>query len=355
MTLWAARDARPYALAAALAVVLVAVFVRLRDSWSAGLAAAAGAAMALGLIAHYFFFVAAASLSLLAAADLRHSPTFFRRWTLLTLAAMAPLALWMVWLLRTGSPSLGIGWIRTPALSDIPLTLWNLAGGYAGVVDFPSTLLGLAILASMVLGLRAHGRAAWSLLVGGLLAPALAIWVISQRRPVYVDRYFIVLLPFVAALVALGADAVGRWIRQGVRASMASVGMIVAACLITLTASASVHTSFKFVKEDWRGLADFLRAHAVTTRSLLLSEPEIALPLSYYFDQRLMAEGFQETHKCEQECWLISRQPYTATHAFTQSIADPSRPPTPELPAGCRSGTSWVSPTGIQAWEMSCP
>ncbi|HSB90943.1 MAG TPA: hypothetical protein VLD63_13060 [Anaerolineales bacterium] len=355
MLLWAARDARPYALAAALAVVLVAVFVRIRDSWSARLAAAAGAAMALGLITHYFFFVTVASLSLMSAVNLRHSPTFFRRWTLLTLAAMAPLALWVVWLLRTGSPSLGIGWIRTPVLADVPLTLWNLAGGYAGVVDLPSTLLGLSILASMVLGLRSDGRAAWSLLVGGLLAPALAVWVISQRRPVYVDRYFIVLLPFVAAMVALGVNGLRHRIRRGSLSPVTSAGLALAACLVALAASATVHVSPKFAKEDWRGLAGFLRSHAVTVRSLRLSEPEITLPLTYYFDRDLMAEGFQGPRACGQECWLVSRQPYTATHAFTQSIADPSRPRTPEWPAGCRTGTSWVSPTGIQAWELSCP
>lgn len=352
LTLWAARDARPYALSAALAVIAVALFVRLQRAWSTPLAQLAGLVVALGLLTHYFFFVLLAALVALSAVDLRRAPDFFRRWTVLALLAMIPLALWLAWFFSTGSPSLGIGWIRAPVLGDIPLTMWNLASGYGGASDVPSTLLGVTLVLVAGAGLVSSSRRLSArLALVGILLPILAVWVVSQRRPVYVDRYFIVLLPVVVALAALGAAAIAHRTRA---VTPIRTAMVLAAIVVALSAGLTVHRAEKFDKEDWRGLADFLRSQGASADSLSLSEPEITLPLSYYFVPEMMSETPRLLPGCGESCWWVLRQPYTATHALTQSVEEEGRSEAPDIPAGCSRGADWTSHTGLDAAEVTC-
>jgi hypothetical protein len=353
LSLWAARDARPYALSAMLAVLAAACFVRLQRGWSTPWAASAGALVALGLLAHYFFFVLLASLLALAAFDMRRSPAFFRRWTALSLIAMIPLAIWLAWFFSTGSPSLGIGWIRTPEVADMPLSAWNLASGYGGVFDLTSILLGAVLAGVAAFSARGVGPVTARLALGGIALPVAAVWVISQRRPVYVDRYFIVLLPFLIALVALGGRHLASVATGGRRRTWATVA-IGAGVVITSAAGAVVHTAPKFAKEDWRGLVGFLRSGNVSPGSLSLSEPEIALPLSYYFTEDLVDDELPLIPECPGECWWVLRRPYTATHALTQSVTEPGRPPPPEIPPWCRQADVWESPTGVAVWKLDC-
>jgi mannosyltransferase len=354
LTLWMARDARPYALSASLAVLAVALFFRLQRSWSTLFGVSAGLVVGLGLLTHYFFFVLAAGLILLAAIDLRRSPIFFRRWTIVSLLAMIPVAVWLAWFFSAGSPSLGIGWIRRPVFSDIPLTLWDLASGYAGVIDFPSTLLGVALILLSGAGMVSSSRSRWARLgLAGIVLPLLAVWVVSQRRPVYIDRYFIVLLPFIVAQLAMGASALSRPVGGATR--LGRVVVAVAFGVAAMSAAFTVHAAEKLAKEDWRGLTAFLRSRGASPAMLSLSEPEIALPLSYYFDIRLMSENPRLIPACGSSCWWIVRQAYTATHALTQSVHEAGHPEPPMIPEGCTRPEAWESPTGVEAWKVVCP
>lgn len=354
LTLWAARDARPYALAAALSAAAVLAFFHVRRRPSARASVAAVTVLGLGLLTHYFFFVLAAALVVFALMDLRQSPAFFRRWTLLTLAAMVPLLAWLGYYFSQGSPSLGIGWIRTPTLVDLPLTMWNLASGYAGVFDTISTLVGL-ILASLI-GLALLGRdrrLSASLLGAGILLPVASVWLISQRRPVYMDRYFIVLMPLAAGLVALGtAEAVRRW-RHAAFLRAAPAALAAAALLAGLASAFSVQVEAKFAKEDWRGLVGFLQDQGATIESTSLSEPEITLPLSYYRFADVESGVPALIPTCGSSCWWVMRQPYTATHALTQSVKEPERSQRP-VSQWCSAVESWQSPTGVAAWHQVC-
>ena len=357
MTLWAARDARPYALTAALAVLAVGLFLRLQHAWSRSFAFLTGLVVALGLLTHYFFFVLVAALLALAAVDLRRSPAFFRRWTVLALLAMFPLAIWLVWFFSTGSPSLGIGWIRAPVLEDIPLTLWNLTSGFGGIADLPSTLLGLLLVLILGIGLAGAARGLGLRFgLAGLLLPIVGVWLISQRRPVYVDRYFVVVLPFVVGLVALGVDSLARTIGRGRTHRATWVLAAVAAGLVVLSAGLTVHTAQKFTKEDWRGLAAFLKSQAAEADPLSLSEPEIAVPLGYYFDESFLdgTPSHLLLPACGWTCWAVLRQPYTATHAFTQTVKEAGRPTSGEALPLCRQTAGWTSPTGLEVRQLVC-
>jgi len=351
LIVWASRDARPYALAAALGAGAVCAFLTLRRSLSTPASVAAIVFLALGLITHYFFFVLTAALILFALIDIRRSPSFFRRWTLLTLAAMIPLAIWLTFYFSQASPSLGIGWIRTPRLSDIPLTLWNLISGYAGVFDVASLAFGLIVIVALGIvifyGDRSQGT---RIVLTGLLIPVVAVWVVSQRRPVYMDRYFIVLMPLVAGIFALGTSAAAKQLSR----TWARWAAVIVCALIALSAGFSVHSAWKFEKEDWRELVAFLELESAADESYSVWGLDITLPLGFYDFADLDSGLPSLIPACESPCWWILRQPYTATHALTQSVKESGRSGAPVFPDECSQKTAWHSLTGVSAWKLQC-
>jgi len=352
LIVWASREARPYALAAALGAGAVGAFVTLRRSPSDRTSAAAVVFLALGLVTHYFFFVLATILILLALIDLRHSPAFFRRWTILSLVAMIPLAIWLAFYHSGGTAFLRIGWIRTPHLSDVPLTLWNLISGYAGVFDIVSLAFGLVVIVALGLAVSFGDRSQLArLALAGLLIPVFALWVISQWRAVYMDRYFIVLMPLVAGMFALGASAATKRLSR----PWARRATVTVCALIAVSAGFSVHQAWKFEKENWRGLAAFLRDEGATEGSYSISGPEISFPLAYYGLADVNAGLPPLIPACESSCWWILHQPYTATHALSQAVKEPERDEAPAVPEECIRIGGWQSSSGVRAWEIQCP
>jgi hypothetical protein len=130
--------------------------------------------------------------------------------------------------------------------------------------------------------------------------------------------------------------------------------MVLAAIVVALSAGLTVHRAEKFDKEDWRGLAAFLQSRGANADTLSLSEPEITLPLSYYFAPEMTGETPRLLPGCGESCWWVLRQPYTATHALTQSVKEPERVSPRQVPDGCERRESWESPTGLAAWKVAC-
>jgi mannosyltransferase len=135
MTIWYAREGRPYALALLFSTIAVASYFRLREGNSRLAWTAAIVSLALGMMTHYFVLLIAAGLVLLSFFD-RPQRLAFRRWTLAFLASLIPLVLWLASYFQQPEISLGIGWIDRPTLSDLAGTIWNLLSGYAGVFYF---------------------------------------------------------------------------------------------------------------------------------------------------------------------------------------------------------------------------
>jgi hypothetical protein len=205
--------------------------------------------------------------------------------------------------------------------------------------------LGVCLILLATAGLAFSPRSMGSrVALVGILMPITAVWVISQRRPVYVDRYFVVLLPMVVALVALGAAAVAQRMRP---AAPFRGALALATIVVALSGGLTVHTAGKFNKEDWRGLVAFLHSRGVRLAELSLSEQEVALPLSYYYEEGLIDESLPIVPECSEGCWWVLRQPYTATHALTQSVQEVGRGGAPSVPEMCEDSDSWQSPTRI--------
>ncbi len=350
LLLWFARDARPYALAATLALLALLIFFRAQrrgELHTAGFVAATSVVL-LGLLTHYFFLLFVAVSGLLAALELRRRPGLFRSWSLVLLAALLPLLAWIWWFLRLPQPSFGIGWISEPALLDLPATLWNLVSGYGGSISPGALLFGVTFA---VLGL-AGLRKGWLIGLLGVPLPLLGVWALSQYRPLYVDRYFAVLLPFMTVLVAAGGLELQRLV--GASLPLPTSGLLAAVpAAAALAGALAVHVHGGYAKEDWRSLTAWL--DAAPAASVYLSEPEAQLPLEYYgLDQQL--GGAIEPAACQRDCLWVLRQPYTATHAFSQAVADPRRTnwrPTP--PASCAVADRAPLPaTGLHGWYLRC-
>ncbi|MEB2287837.1 MAG: glycosyltransferase family 39 protein [Anaerolineae bacterium] len=137
-----------------------------------------------------------------------------RQWLLVQVVALAPLAWWVYRLVTQEVVSFGIAWIPRPALADLPATLANMGVGPDGFA-----LLLLPALLALAVGLTAGTYRAWSAwravptdlywfwLVTLALLP---IFLLSQARPFYVDRYFMVFLPGLLLLTLRGWSALAR-------------------------------------------------------------------------------------------------------------------------------------------------
>ncbi len=240
-------------------------------------------------------------------------------------------------------------------------TWWNLLSGYGGDFSTPSTIFGIVsmgLVAASILPAKQQTERLRALLVG-LVIPVIMVFVISQRRPVFVDRYFIVFLPVMVYLIALGAKEVARRfvkLRQNVFSNRL---MWVVTPLIFFSIGIwsgwQEHVEEKYSREDWRGLVAYFQEEGSADSEFWLSEPEASIPIQYYLRGDLsLASTSLEPLLCETACWWVLRQPYTATHAFSQAVSLPGRPSYPELPQECRLLDDWTSQTGIALWQVVC-
>jgi uncharacterized membrane protein len=355
-TLWYAQDARPYALVALLSLVTLILSRKIRTRQTPALMLLAGLALMLGLVTHFFFFLPLGALILLALLQMHQSPRLFRRWTAISIIAMLPMALWLVWFFMLPNPSIGIGWISYPTFADPFFTFWNFLSGYGGVFSIPSTIFGILAGFFVILGLVSgeQSLANRRLFLAGIVLPLFLTWLVSFRRPVYVDRYFIVLLPFLIPILASGGKRVFSSIRNILPGALG--WSLVAAILVSVGIfnAWQVHADVKYRREAWRELASKVSAQSPAGIPIWFQQPESAVPFEYYFREPYPLIDAAEPPACAQPCWWILRQPYTPTHAFTQSVVIPERPWLPVLPTGCSVLDRWESPTGIGLWKVVC-
>ena len=355
MAIWYAREARPYALAAALSAFAAWQFMRARANPSHSNLAAAWSFLAAGLLTHYFFLLLIGSFMALALLEIRSRPGFFRCWAGVTLLALLPVSLWVIWFFAQDQPTLAIEWIETPSLADLPATVWNLLSGYGGQTASATAALGVvtgALLVGMLTMAPDRGR---NQLLGlaMLVLPLTAVWSVSYLRPVYVDRYFLVILPEAVALVGCGVLALSRALesRSPLRGPWAMVLLVV---LAGSWAAWRVHVNLVYAKEDWRSLARVVAPQGNFDGPIWRDGANLLLPLAYYLGPEVPVLDSPSAADCRDGCWFVTRKPYTATHAFGSAVQEPDRPWTASAPAGCQERGGWRSETGIAALWIMC-
>ena len=115
-------------------------------------------------------------------------------------------------------------------------------------------------------------REALGLTVLAVGLPLALVFVSGQFVSTWVPRYLLLFLPPFLLLVAAGVDRMGPKLGAGVTV------LLLAASLYSLTGMYGVQQ-----KEDWRGVAAYLDAHAGQDDLVVLMDEECRVPLDYYY------------------------------------------------------------------------
>lgn len=151
----------------------------------------------------------------------------------------------------------------------------------------PWTLLPALLAFTAGLGLwpavrgRPAGRAV-GLLAAWLIIPLIALYGISLRVPMFLDRYLIWTMPAFLALAGLGVVALAR-IRRPL--GLAVIGALLAVNLVGVWTQAH-----RPIKSDFRGAAQFVAAHIQPGDRLIFQMPYNHYIFSYYYGA--LAEGW---------------------------------------------------------------
>ena len=205
--IWYSREARMYALLMTLALASMAAYWGFlqRPTWRR--ATWLALASLLAYLTHYFaLFLPLVQLVHLIL-HLRRYPHHLRLWVPAQFAASLPLIVWVITIARQPGLTFGIGWIEQPTPIDLVYTYLNMSVGLVRPLDAVSwmSLAVLGLLAWIGAKKGWGQQPAGSLLVIWAAVPVLLTFLMSLRRPVYVDRFLIICLPAMLLLVSRGS------------------------------------------------------------------------------------------------------------------------------------------------------
>jgi 4-amino-4-deoxy-L-arabinose transferase-like glycosyltransferase len=279
--IWLAQEARMYSLFSALVTLSMLVFWQALHSqhrryW---LALALVNALIFGI--HYFGLLVPVIQFSYLLLTFQHHHRSLRPWTFSQVAAGLLLLPWLIFTALRPVQSFGIGFLERPDGLDLPLTWWNLTTGISDsgwlallTLVCYGTAIGLALLVRPPLTRQTLKRPYLLLLLWAML-PLLLVWLMSQRRSFYADRYFSFCIPALLLLAAYGAMRPSRppW-----RAVIAG-GLILATGLGLLVMAQSP----AYQKDDWRGAAAYVSAHLQPDDAVLLRSLHIKFAFDYYY------------------------------------------------------------------------
>jgi len=311
---WYSQEARMYALLGLLATATLAAFWRaLRRRRAQDWAVLAGVS-GLAYVTHYFalYLPLVEFAFLLATFRRRHRELM--RWTATQALAVLPLAVWLAALYTVAGGTFGIGWIPRPRPSDLLRTLWSFGMAYDGQAT-PLVAAGLLLwVALLALGAWSATRETRALVALALVLPPLATFLLSLRRPTYVDRFFIGSLPFFLLLAGAGLARLPGAARRAAGLALVGLGLV---------GVVRFHADPIFVREDWRGAAAYVEAQERAGDGLALRHFHYVVPLRYYYRGALepVAVTFnQRTTPLEEivaghdRLWLIIRARHDDAH-----------------------------------------
>jgi mannosyltransferase len=250
--------------------------------------------------------------------------TILRRWTLAQFVAALTLSPWIVAIFLSGYRNFGIGWIPRPQWYAPLQTLWNFSIGYTEVIT-PLVAVSLVVFwLAFVWGLvsatgdQAPARLLLSLWVG---LPIAITFLMSFRRPFYVDRYLIICLPAFLVLVARGAlhprPRLARW------------GWALALLVASSIGLSRVYFDAEYyTKEDWRGAAQYIAQHEQPGDVIALRLAASALPFNYYYQGQLervpitnldTIRPVKDIAAGHQRLWLVRPHYHDSTHLLAKS------------------------------------
>jgi len=250
------QEARGYSWLLLGVITSTYLFVRMieRPTYAAtcGYALAAGAT----LYFHYFGLL----VPLAQAASLLALPAKRRPWKKLLVAGAisAALAVPVLWMIHI-QPIRHLDWVPKPSLLELyhlGVFLAAESGKGVGSVLLVLELALAGVFVRTLITLRGKAQARreywnYALVASGLLTPVVFSLLVSMVRPVFFHRFLIICLPAWLLAVAAGTSLV--------RLRSMRVLAIAGVCVLSLV---STVISYTRVREDWRGVANYLILHA---------------------------------------------------------------------------------------------
>ncbi len=270
-----AQEARGYSLGlflASLSTLLFVEIIRRPSKWTWAVYAIVSG---LAVYAHALsaFILAAHAVSLLFTGRWRAMLKGFLISWLATAGLVFPLALNI---LTTSAHNLD--WITRPGIKEFVIVFWDFTKSMPLLV-----LLFVLCLAALVYALKQWSiskAAAWhdALVLAWLFLPIILVFGISQVKPVFASRYFIICLPPLVILAALGISRIPvRWL------SIAGIVVVLALSGLQLR---SWYTDYE--KEDWRGATEHVLSLAEQGDAIIFYSPDTGTGFDYY-ESRLPA------------------------------------------------------------------
>lgn len=314
--IWYSQDARMYAPMVFFSLAAMDRFVLLlsgRQRWGS-FALFSG----LAYLMHFgaFFLVYAQLADLLS--RLRQK-RLMRRWFLAQATAVLPLAPWMAVYLARGIRPAGLGWIPRPSPLAPLYTLWNFT-----IADVETTTVPVAIMATGTGLVFLRSLFPWNqtrrLLIWWLALPIGFLFLLSLRRPYYVDRYLIVGLPAYLLLLAIGITA--RWGK--VWRALAAVIVLAAMAW----GAARLYTDPYFAKEAWREATTAVEAGLEAGDVVVVEDQETLIGTSVYRTREWPyvvlepgegSEMLEDAAARYERVWLVWRSPRESNHRISKS------------------------------------
>jgi uncharacterized membrane protein len=280
--IWLAQEARMYSLLNALMTLSMLFFWEAlqHNSRSAWLKLTLTNALIFWI--HYFGLLGPIIQLGYIILTFQHHHRYLRPWALSQIGAGVLLLPWLLATFFRPVQSFGIGFLMQPTLADLPLSLWNLT---TGINDFG----GLAILTLLSFGAawgaalffrprltRATMKRPYLLLLSWGFIPPLLVWLMSQRRSFYADRYLSFCIP---ALVLLAAYGVSRLPTPLQRRALAA-GLVVATMLGLMV----MFQAAAYQKDNWRSAAAYVGQHEQPGDAILLRSLHIKFAFDYYYE-----------------------------------------------------------------------
>lgn len=300
--LWLSRTARAYALIFVLSLLLCGLFLMLlrqpqkKSLWG------------MFLLTSFISYLTHYSLLALPLAQMfylvqKRAWKLMPRWILVQLVAVIPVLVWLAAMLMNFTyrePQ----WGASPRLPDLGLTFWNLTVGYDGVLHWYL----VPALAVAVIGLLRGIRQVESYWVFLLILPVVLVFVVSiMVMDVYVDRYFMVTLPALVFIIAVGwRDISPDWRR-------------VALLVVVFAGSMTFFSSLKNrsnERESWREVATFIDYQPGDV--VVVDRPSTRQAFRYYFPQDVdfiqLTESDVPIDVPAHRYWVIYRNPFEDVH-----------------------------------------
>jgi hypothetical protein len=208
-----------------------------------------------------------------AGSQAKHPGEILRPW-LITQGVMA--LVWLAWLpifLRQGQTYQRF-WIEVPTIATVKTLFFELTSAYLPHwrVPFGQELLLAASLALVVIAATRMGRREYVFLVTLVVVPVLALYVISQVRPLFISRALIYVLAPYLTLLAAGLMALTK----------RHIGLVLLGVFVLLNLGSLQRVYSVPQKEPWPEVVSFVASNATPGELVLFVAADAELPFDYY-------------------------------------------------------------------------